>query len=71
MRRPEMTEAQTDPTNLMEGLYIKVEENGRVTGRFKLIRNSFLTAVIDSESHWLNRPIVPNQLKDGVDIFAK
>jgi len=69
--RVEMTIAQTDPTDLMEGLYIKVEENDRVVERYKFIRESFLTAVIDSETHWLDRPIVPNRLRDGVDIFAK
>ncbi|HZS43587.1 MAG TPA: DNA ligase, partial [Blastocatellia bacterium] len=63
--------AQTDPSDLMEGLYIKVEEQGRVVERYKFIRESFLTAVIDSETHWLDRPIIPNQLREGVDIFAK
>ena len=28
--RPDMVLRQTDPTDLMEGLYIKVEENGAV-----------------------------------------
>lgn len=39
-------------------------------GRYKWIRASFLTAVVDSGSHWLARPIVPNRLADGVDLFA-
>ena len=34
------------------------------------IRAPFLTSVLDSRSHWLARPIVPNQLADGVDLFA-
>jgi len=41
-----------------------------VLGRYKWIRASFLTAVVDSGSHWLARPIVPNRLADGVDLFA-
>jgi hypothetical protein len=53
---------ETDPSDLMEGLYIKDEEAGRVAGRYKFIRASFLTAVIDSGGHWLRRPIVPNLL---------
>jgi hypothetical protein len=69
--RVEITIAQTDPSDLMEGLYIKVEENDRVVERYKFIRGSFLTAVVDSETHWLDRPIVPNRLCDGVDIFAR
>lgn len=26
-------------------------------------------AAVDSGTHWLNRPIIENQLADGVDIF--
>lgn len=61
---------ETDLSDEMEGLYIKVEDADRVTGRFKFIRPSFLTAVMASESHWFSRPILPNQLADGVDIFG-
>lgn len=53
---------ETDPSNLMEGLYIKVEENGEVVDRMKYVRASFLQAVSTSETHWLSRPIVPNCL---------
>lgn len=62
--------AESDPSGLMEGLYIKVEEEGVVKARYKYVRASFLTSVVQSESHWLERPIVPNQLATGVDIFA-
>jgi hypothetical protein len=62
---------ETDPADEAEGLYLKVEEGGRVVERYKYIRQSFLTAVVDSGSHWLSRPIVPNQLAPGVDIFAR
>lgn len=61
---------ETDPSPLSEGLYIKVEEQGQVLERYKFVRSSFLTTVLDSESHWLDRPIVPNQLAAGVDLFA-
>ncbi|HVG19836.1 MAG TPA: RNA ligase family protein [Blastocatellia bacterium] len=61
---------ETDSSGLMEGLYLKVEEGGRVTERFKFVRDSFLQAVGESGDHWLNRPIIPNQLREGVDIFA-
>ncbi|HEY1542245.1 MAG TPA: RNA ligase family protein [Xanthobacteraceae bacterium] len=59
---------QTDDSDLMEGLYIKVEENDRVIDRFKFVRPDFLTAVLDSESHWQSRPILPNLLAPGVTI---
>ena len=73
-RRRELDEervvGETDPADEMEGLYVKVEEGDVVTGRYKYVRASFLTSVLDSGSHWLSRPIVANQLAAGVDIFA-
>ncbi len=53
---------ETDASDLMEGLYIKVEENGRVVDRMKYVRATFLQSVEESSTHWLNRPIVPNRL---------
>ncbi|MBE7452533.1 MAG: RNA ligase family protein [Kofleriaceae bacterium] len=67
---PERAALETDPADLAEGLYVKVEEDGAVVARLKWIRASFLTSVVDSGSHWLARPIVPNQLAPGVDLFA-
>jgi hypothetical protein len=67
---PERIGKETDATDLMEGLYVKVEERGQVVERYKWVRASFLTSVLDSGSHWLQRPIVPNQLRDGVDLFG-
>lgn len=60
---------ETDTSSDMEGLYIKVEEGGIVKERLKLVRQSFLSAVLSSESHWLDRPIIPNLLLEGADIF--
>jgi hypothetical protein len=61
---------QTDSSDQMEGLYIKVEDNFNVKQRLKWVRNSFNNAISDSESHWLDRPIIPNILAPGVDIFS-
>jgi hypothetical protein len=61
---------ETDPSDLAEGLYLKVEEDGRVVQRLKFIRASFSSAVLDSGSHWLRRPIVRNGLAAGVDLFG-
>ena len=60
-----------DSHDLAEGLYIKCEDpaTGTVIGRYKWVRASFLTAVTDSGSHWHSRPIVANQLAEGVDLF--
>lgn len=58
---------ETDPSPAMEGLYIKIEENGQVTERVKFVRASFLQCVDSSETHWLDRPIVPNGLSRPVE----
>lgn len=62
--------AQTDRTSLMEGLYIKVEEDQTVIARYKYVRPSFLTTMLQSDGHWLNRPIIPNLLRPNVDLFS-
>ncbi len=59
---PQRVLAETDPNGLMEGLYIKAEDGGVVTDRFKYVRRGFLQAVLDSGSHWANRPLLPNRL---------
>ena len=68
---PDRCAAETDSHDLAEGLYIKCEDpaTGTVIGRYKWVRASFLTAVTDSGSHWHSRPIVANQLAEGVDLF--
>jgi hypothetical protein len=53
---------ETDAADAMEGLYVKVEEDGHVVERLKWVRHGFLTTVLDSGTHWLSRPIVPNRL---------
>lgn len=64
---PERQCRETDPSNTMEGLYIKVEENGQVVERLKYVRASFLQTVDSSQTHWLDRPIVPNGLAVPVE----
>lgn len=61
---------QSDSTDLMEGIYIKVEDEEQVTGRYKYVRSTFLNTILDSETHWADRPIIANKLKDGIDLFA-
>lgn len=60
---------ETDTSGLMEGLYIKVEEEGVVKERYKYVRGDFLQVVFDSESHWMDRPILPNCLEPGCELF--
>ena len=54
----------------MEGLYIKVEEDGRTVARYKWVRPDFLTAILDSGTHWLDRPLVANGLADPEVLYA-
>jgi len=67
---PERARRETDPSDQAEGLYVKVEEEGRVVERYKWIRASFLTSVVDSGSHWLARPILPNRLAPDAERVA-
>ncbi|HEX3271940.1 MAG TPA: RNA ligase family protein [Ktedonobacterales bacterium] len=66
---PEQALRESDLSGLMEGLYIKVEENGAVVERYKYVRAGFLQTVFDSESHWMDRPLIPNQLAPGVSLW--
>ena len=61
---------ETDQTDLSEGLYVKWEEGGVVKGRYKWVRPNFVQTILDSGSHWRDRPIVRNGLREGVDLFA-
>jgi len=67
---PERVAKETDPSALMEGLYIKVEEEGRVVERYKYVRADFTQLIIANDSHWQSRPILPNQLRAGADLFS-
>lgn len=67
---PEVAAHQSDREDVMEGLYIKIEANGEVVDRLKWVRASFLSAIQDAGDHWLDRPIIENQLTDGVDLWA-
>lgn len=59
-----------DGSDLTEGLYIKVEENGITKERYKWVRPDFVQTILESNKHHAEQPFIPNQLRDGVDIFA-
>ncbi|MBQ9116348.1 MAG: RNA ligase family protein [Clostridia bacterium] len=61
---PDTVCKETDTSTDMEGLYIKVEENGIITDRMKYVRLSFVQSISESQSHWMDRPIVPNMLEN-------
>ena len=60
---------QTDLSGVMEGLYLKVEEDGVVTERYKFVRSEFLQ-IVTADGHWQDRPLVPNRLRDGAELFG-
>ncbi|MCA9213569.1 MAG: RNA ligase family protein, partial [Planctomycetales bacterium] len=55
--------------NLMEGLYLRTEGGGVVTGRAKCVRPEFVEKVKQS-THWQHQAMVPNELADDVDIWS-
>lgn len=67
---PDQTARETDPHDLSEGLYLKLESGRFVDGRLKWVRHSFLNSIASSGSHWADRPIVPNRLAPGADLFS-
>jgi hypothetical protein len=61
---------ETDGSDLAEGLYLKHEDGDTVLGRYKFVRADFLQVIASSGSHWQDRPVIPNGLASGVDLFA-
>jgi hypothetical protein len=55
--------------NLMEGVYLRTEADGVVTGRAKFVRPEFVEKIKQS-THWQHQVMVPNELADGVDIWS-
>lgn len=55
--------------NLMEGLYLRTEAAGRVTGRAKFVRPEFVEKVKQSE-HWQHQAMVQNLLAEGTEIWT-
>ena len=61
---------QSDPSPWAEGLYVKLEDADQVLARFKLVRADFVQHILDSGTHHSERPLIPNQLAPGVDLYA-
>ena len=49
---------------MMEGLYLKWEEDGVVKGRYKYVRPDFTQTILDGDAHWNTRNIIPNKVID-------
>lgn len=61
---------QCDQSDLMEGLYLKLETLNQTTGRLKWVRADFVQSILDAKQHHSEQPFIPNQLAAHVDIFA-
>ena len=61
---------ETENSDLAEGIYIKVEQDAETVDRLKWVRADFQQTITDNDTHWLARPIVPNQLAAAVDIYS-
>jgi RNA ligase len=55
--------------HLMEGVYLRTEKDGKVTGRAKLVRPKFIEKIKQSD-HWKHQRMVPNLLVDGADMWS-
>lgn len=55
---------ETELGYLPEGLYIKEETETETVGWFKYIRPEFIETILGSGSHWKDRPLISNLLKE-------
>ena len=57
-----------DNSHLMEGFYIKIENDTKTLGRAKQVRNDFINTA-SSSVHWTKRLMIQNKIKDGESIW--
>jgi hypothetical protein len=62
--------SQTDMSDLDEGIYVKIETEDQTIGRAKFVRKSFVEEIIKQDSHWHDRPIIPNKLIKREEIWS-
>ena len=55
--------------NRMQGLYLRTEKNGAVTGRAKVVRPEFVEKIKQSE-HWQHQQMVPNLLANDASLWS-
>jgi RNA ligase len=61
--------SKMDVSDLIEGIYVKVEQNGRTVDRLKWVRSGFMQTIQGADEHWQSRFPVPNLLETQTDIF--
>jgi len=68
---PDRALRETGRSDLAEGLYLKVERDGMTIARYKLVRDGFVQTILESGTHWHDRPIIRNGLAPEVNIMAE
>lgn len=63
--------SEGDSSPFAEGVYVKLETDELTVGRLKLVRPDFTQVIIDSGSHWADRPLILNKLSPGAQMFMK
>lgn len=66
---PSVILSETDPSDLSEGIYIKIETKTETIGRAKLVRSDFVASLTRADAkrqHWLDRPHLANHLRSDV-----
>jgi hypothetical protein len=58
-----------DSGDLIEGIYVKLEKDGKTVDRLKWVRPGFVQAIKAADEHWQSRFPVPNLLEAQVDVF--
>jgi len=58
-----------DDTDLMEGFYIKIENDTNTIGRAKQVRSDFIDTA-SSSVHWSKRLMIQNKLREGQSIWS-
>lgn len=62
--------AETDTSDLAEGLYIKHEEDRQVLGRYKYVRYEFVEHIVNSGSHVRDREPTHNVVLGGYQCLS-
>lgn len=62
--------SHTDTSGLMEGLYLKLENQNYVINRYKLIRPDFLRYIQTQGLHWQKRAIIKNCLENKTEALS-
>jgi hypothetical protein len=57
-------ESETDDSLLMEGVYVKIEDDEKVIGRMKVLREDYEKVKTDDQK-WGRRPLFPNRCREG------